>query len=245
MDQDLFTGDPGTPPNDENKNYLEELVGEGKKFRSVEDLAKGKAQSDRFIAQLQAEQEALRKELNTRLTMEQALDQLRQGSSANNEESPGGNQPSGSSDNPVSLKPEDVERIIDQRVTQRETERIQQENLRTVKEALQASLGPEFPNKLKEIGDTLGMTADEMTALAKSKPKAFLALIGQQPAQKKESLFTPPSSSVQTAFKPANTERNKSYYDNLKKQNPKEYWTPRIQNQMHNDALRLQERFFE
>jgi len=244
MTQDLFASDPGNEPNDD-KNYLEELVGEGKKFRSVEDLAKGKAQSDRFIAQLQAEQEQLRQELNTRLTMEQALDQLRQSPGGNHEESPGGNQPSGSSENSPSLKPEDVERLIDQRVAAREAERVQQENLRTVKEALSASLGPEFPNKLKEIGDTLGMTADEMTAFAKSKPKAFLALIGQQPKTQQQSLFTPPSSSTQTAFKPVNTERTKSYYDNMKKADPKTYWTPKVQNQMHQDAIRLQERFFE
>jgi hypothetical protein len=34
---------------DPNVNYLEELVGEGKKFKSVDDLARGKYEADQYI----------------------------------------------------------------------------------------------------------------------------------------------------------------------------------------------------
>ena len=40
---------------------LQELVGEGKKFKSIEDLAKSKVEADRFIDKLKSENDALRK----------------------------------------------------------------------------------------------------------------------------------------------------------------------------------------
>ena len=43
MNTDLFDGAKDLGTFDPDKNYLEELVGEGKKFRSVDELAKGKA----------------------------------------------------------------------------------------------------------------------------------------------------------------------------------------------------------
>src|SRR4029450_8159059 len=61
---------------DPNKNYLEELVGEGKKFKTPEDLARGKAESDSFIERLQKELHGLRNELKSRLQLEEVVDRI-------------------------------------------------------------------------------------------------------------------------------------------------------------------------
>src|SRR5882762_1576622 len=45
---------------DSNKAYLEQLVGEGKKFKTAEDLARGKAESDSFIEIMKARMDELR-----------------------------------------------------------------------------------------------------------------------------------------------------------------------------------------
>ena len=241
----LFADDPSTPPQpDPNVNYLETLVGDGKKFKSVEDLAKGKAEADAFIERLTREQEQLRQELSTKLTMEQYIDKM--AAPSPNTQTP--NEPNGNQgENFQGLKPEDVERIIDQRVSAREAERIQTENLRTVKETLTQSLGPDFPNKLKSISQAIGMSEEDMTDMAKLRPKAFLALVQAQAPQQQtqQGLFTPPGSQQPQGFKPSSSDRTHSYYENLRKTNPTEYWTPRVQNQMHQEALRLGEKFFD
>jgi hypothetical protein len=39
-------------------------------------------------------------------------------------------------------------------------------------------------------------------------------------------------------------ERDSSYYDNLRKTDPKRYFTQEVQAQRHRDALKLGEKFF-
>lgn len=245
----LFADDQNSnqPPVDPQKNYLEDLVGDGKKFKSPEELARGKYEADQFINQLQSELAGLRQDLNTKLTLEQYIDKM--AAPAQTAQTP--NEPNGNTgENIQGLKPEDVERLIDQRVSARETERIQNENLRTVRDTLSSTLGSDFPNKLKSIGEQIGMSPEDMNDMAKLRPKALLALVQAnqgtqtQTQQAPQGLFTPPAGQ-QSGFKPVNPERTMSYYENLRKTDLKTYWLPSTQNQLHADALRLGERFFD
>ena len=68
---------------DSTKDYLKELVGEGKKFKTVEDLAKGKAESDAFISSVTRENKELRdsykkaiEEVNSRTRLEDLVTKL-------------------------------------------------------------------------------------------------------------------------------------------------------------------------
>jgi len=49
-----------SPQLDSNKAYLEQLVGDGKKFKTAEDLARGKAESDSFIEIMKVRMDELR-----------------------------------------------------------------------------------------------------------------------------------------------------------------------------------------
>lgn len=247
MTDSLFNADQGnTPQADPNKNYIEELVGDDKKFKTVDDLAKGKFEADQFIERLTKEMNDLRQELNTRLTLEEYLNKIQGG--------PGGeqhkdddppNEPKGGDGSP-GLKPEDIQRLIDERVSKREQERVQESNLKLVKDTLVSQFGPQYSSKLEEIGNNLGMSKEDITDMARLRPKALLALVGAAPgASQQQTLFTPPAG-TNTASQPrGSVERTKSYYDKMKASDPKGYWNPKIQNQMHQDALRLGEKFFD
>lgn len=253
MTDSLFNGnDPADNTPDPAKNYLEELVGEDKKFKTPEDLARGKAEADAFIERLKREQEELRKELNTRLTLEQYLDRIgTKQDPSRNDSTP--NEPNGGgvgNETQTSLKAEDIEQLIERKVSERERQRIQEQNVMQVKQELQRAFGSDFTSKLRETGQALGMTEEEMNSLAASRPKAFLKLVGadQAPAASasNNSLFTPPSSSLNTASAAKPTgDRTQSYYDAIKQKDPKAYWSPAVQNQLHQDAIRLGERFFD
>ena len=72
----VFDEATGTPKEETQTSELADLVGEGKKFATVEDLAKGKQESDRFIEQLQGELSGLREDLGKRMTSEQVLEEI-------------------------------------------------------------------------------------------------------------------------------------------------------------------------
>lgn len=239
------TGD--TPAADPNKDYLAELVGEGKKFKDPNELARGKAEADAFIARLTREQEELRKELNTRLTLEQYLEKMgtNQQSGRSDHQL---NEPKGSDPDTSGLTPTDVEALIERKVSERETQRIQKQNREDARARLVQAFGNDYISKLKEAGENLGLSAERLDQIAAENPKAFLKLVGADtaPAQQRsqDSLFVPPQG--QSNGTPVVTgDRTKKYYDDLKRKDPKGYWDARTQNQLHKDALRLGESFFD
>src|SRR5688572_12541162 len=92
---DLFSGsnnEPADSGDDNNQgSILEQLVGEGKKFADAEALAKCKAESDAFIETLKREQAELRRELDTRLSLEDFLDQQKATPAAGTPSTPASN----------------------------------------------------------------------------------------------------------------------------------------------------------
>lgn len=244
------TGDNNPPAADPNKNWLEELVGEGKKFKDPVELARGKAEADAFIERLKREQEELRTELNTRLTLEQYLDKMGNTSQTNGRSDPPPNEPNGDGSNTTaSLKPEDIERLIETKVSERETQRIQSQNRAETRQKLVEAFGNDYISKLKEVGGALGLSAERLDAMAAESPKAFLKLVGADTApqqqRRPDSLFVPPTGHNTTQPRSVSGDRTKSYYDAMKKADSKNYWSASVQNQMHKDALRLGENFFD
>src|SRR6478752_10635011 len=79
------TNQPDPVQIDPNKNYLEELVGEGRKFKSPEELARGKAESDLYIEHMKGRMDELRQdytklhnEYNAGPKLKETLDQYMQ-----------------------------------------------------------------------------------------------------------------------------------------------------------------------
>lgn len=249
---DLFssTTNGDAPVVDPSKNYLEELVGEGKKFKSQEDLARAKLESDAFIARLQGELQGIRTELNTRLTVEQMMDKITAAKEATNSNT-NGNQPVVNGDSGAkSLTEEDLTALVEDRISKIEKARIQESNLNQVRQVLTEKFGADFPSHLKQTAATLGVGEEFLNNLAKEQPKAFLALVGQEvpkTSNPQPNLFTPtPSQQIPrtSSFTPTG-ERKKSFYDDLKTKDAAAYWSPKVQNQMHQDAIKLGEVFFD
>jgi hypothetical protein len=243
---------------DETKNYLEELVGEGKKFKTPQELARGKAEADAFVERLKQEQQALREE-NARLQQEASsknrlsdlLDRLEKepGTTTTTSQTTTSGEPDGSKQ---VITPEKIAEIIDQRVSQREKLLIEANNLQYVKNTLTETFGPNYSETLKSKAQELSVGTEFLDSLARAQPKAFLELVGVKAGAQQATRTSPtggaPASSTNTqAFTKTNvsTDRTMSYYDKIKTASPKEYWSPKVQNQMHNDALRLGPQFFD
>ncbi len=246
MTDSLFNKVDADPVVDPEKNWLEELVGDGKKFKDPVELARGKAEADAFIARLTREQEELRRELNTRITLEQYLDKMgtppgpsdRSGDQMNEPKVVPPEQP---------LKPEDIERLIETKVVQREQQRIQSQNKAEVQVKLVQAFGDNYVPKLQEVATSLGLTPEAVDRMAAETPKALLKLLGaDQPGQPQSSgsLFVPPTNSVRPSG-PSSGERTMKFYQDLRAKDPKTYHSAANQNRMHQDALKLGEKFFD
>lgn len=228
---------------DENKDYFVELVGEDKKFKTPQDLAKGKAESDLFIDRLQTENAELRKDLKAittlaELTDKWALMQKQQTDPQVFEDN--------QSQKTVSeaLTPEKLESILNSKLSEHEKLKVRQTNASFVREELKKTFGDRFSSKLKTELDNLGLTEEQANKMAEEQPKAFLRLF-QGSSGKSDSFQSPPKSAINAPFMPNTVERTQKHYDLLREQNPNLYWSPKVQNQLHDDAIRLGERFFD
>lgn len=237
--------DDNTPQLDQNKNYLEELVGEGKKFKTVEDLARGKAESDLYIQtvnrrsdELREDYLKLREEATAQAKLQELIDRLE---NSNNRQPP--QLPEEHLERQPQFDPNKLDSLIEEKFNKIETTRKATNNFNEVQKKLKEQFGNNYQSLLQEQMDKLDLTTEDINSLARKSPTAFFNTLGlNQPQQ--ENLLTPPRSSQSSGFKPQSKEkRTWSYYENLRKANPKLYYDPKIANQMHDDAIALGQEF--
>lgn len=231
---------------DEQKNYLDELVGEGKKFKSPEDLARGKAESDLYIRtllrqkdELVADVTTLREKYNARESLEDLADQLRTQMTT----SPPQNTPPGSEDSRPAFKPEELDSLVSNKIEQYNVQQKERNNFNTVQAKLKEIYGPNFANSLEKQINNLGLSIDDANALAKKSPSAFFKTFGLDEQKTGDGFQSPPRNQRSDTFAPATQKRTWSYYQNLKRTNPTEWSNPKTQVQMHEDYIRLGKEF--
>lgn len=231
------------------RSTLAELVGEGKKFATIEDLAKGKLESDQFIEQLQNENKLVREqmaELEAKKVKEHTVadlvDAVKQ---ANKQATEEGNQPI-SEDRLSTMVREIMEGELEAQTRAENRSRANKAVLDKVNGDVEAAR-----SYVAERAKELGMSVENLEVLSESSPSAFLKLIGQEPHTG--------SQSTAGIHNTANTARlegtakqdvidghhTKHYYDKLKAElGPAKYWNDtKIQAQYLKDATALADRF--
>lgn len=244
---DIFNADaPAT-----TDNPVELLVGEGKKFRTIEDLAKSKIEADQFIDTLKAELLQMRTDLSTRESVEDQIKRLSKPAQA----------PLVPDQARVEVKaPVLTEEALNQRI--RETlEATTQEatakgNLNAVTDALISMYGSEAKaaEQVAKIAQELGVTKKFLMESAATSPKLFFRTIGVQ--EPKTSSAAPRSDvnteALRTRNAPSTTNFAPGTYEDLRtkaindsKGNPvKALLDPKYLNETMNAALADPTKFF-
>ena len=163
-----------------SKTYLPELVGEDKKFKDVESLARGKYEADVHINILEKRLDDLRadylkmhEESQARAKLEDLIKQYDDLKQSN------GTTPSPIREPVQPKQPEiDFDSLIDSKIQQREFTRKQDENFNTVKAKLTERFGDSYPNLIKEKISELGLSAQDADSLARKSPTAFFNTLG-------------------------------------------------------------------
>ena len=232
---DLFT--PAAP--DQAPATLDALVGEGKKYKTVDDLAKAAVEKDRFIDQLQAETAAMRQEIGSKATLDEIMTKIREMTPST---PPSPQLPPGPDSE--KLDQTKINELVSEMLNAREANQKTESNKAVVERTLIEKWGPDANLNLNKKALELGVTLDYLKKLSLESPKVFFNLVGLDKAQTQTPTAPAPRGSV--TLPPAGSgERTKTFYDNIKKANPTEYFSPKIQNQMYKDAMRLGESFFD
>lgn len=234
MTEQSLLGDNPTEP----KDYLAELVGETKKFKDAEALAKGKYEADRFIELKNKQFDDLREdylklveESKSRAKLEELIDQLENRSVSSTT-------PLATTENrQPTFKPEDIENLVSKKITENETARRQQSNFDIVKAKLTERFGDNYAPAVRERISVLGLSEQDFNDWARKSPTAVINALGINETNR-ETYQAPPQSN--RTFKPVtDKKRTWSFYQEMKKTNPKLYTDSKTMNQMLADAEAL------
>lgn len=237
-DNSIFDQTNDDNSNTEIQSHYDLLVGEGKKFKDNEALARGKIESDRFIEKVLREQHELRKELDSRLSMEELVQKL--GKTASTPGTPSGlESPSIPTPNVMPTKadvdPNEIASIVKNTMTQEYTKLQQEKNIKSVAAELKKAWGDNWVGRLREVGNQLDLTEAQMDTLAKTAPKALLSSVLKETSKVDNTKFVAPKSSITSIPQPQDG-NGWSWYEKLRKESPREYYSQRVQMQLHKDV---------
>jgi len=145
---------------------VNEFVGEGKKYKSVDDALRSVPHSQKHIATLEEELQLARKELETRRTTEEILDQIKSGITPN--ETPQGSV----------LDKNTLAALVQQQLYQYDSIKAQKVNTDKVVSTFSSKYGEKAEEMYKKIAEESGLSIDSLNKLSSSSPNAVFKLAG-------------------------------------------------------------------
>jgi hypothetical protein len=234
VSEDIFTSDQ-SGQGGEVDNPLEALVGEGKKYRTVEDLAKSRVEADRFIEQLKMEKEATLKDLENYkaradqgATLKEIMEAIKGQTSNSGSDGESNNQ---------NLNPEELRKLVGDVVNDYDSSKRRASNRTEANQKVVSMFDGDTAKAKAHIevrAKELGMTTNDLGSLSETSPEAFARLVGI--TQPKQSSGGSPASIADkntTALTdvPAG-DRDQDFYRKLRKDNPKEFYSPKMQQEL-------------
>mgnify|MGYP003624522458 FL=1 len=227
-------------------SFLSKLVeAKGENWKDPEVLAKGKIEADGYIQTLEGQLTQMREDLKKKEYQEEVLEQLQKKateSTAVNNGVPKNNNSNTDGENTTrNISEEDLKSLVEQTLTQREADAVTKTNLQRVDEELDKSFGTNAEEVVKKKAAELGMSMDRLSEIASESPNAFFTLIGES----KPSFNPMVNGSVRTegVNMQVSTDRNWQFYQKLRRENPNQYYEPKMQQQLLQDKMRLGDNF--
>ncbi len=235
---------------DPEKNYHEELVGEGKKYKDEQALARSKVEGDHHISQLERELHGIRDELKSRTDMEKLVTELKELSTKEVVivEDPS-TQVNQTLEEPAKSEqtPEQIEQLVNTLVEKRENTHRLQRNLSEVTDKLSTLWGDKAEKSWVELREELNMSEEELRDFASNKPQAVLKMAGlvkQEPVVPDSSLFSRGDVQLRSLDQPVSGVKDQKYFDEIKRRDPDKYHSKETQVERHAEAQKQGESFF-
>lgn len=166
-----------------------EFVGDGKKYRSVEEALKAVPHAQKHIQTLEQELSQLREEVSKRKTAAELLDEFKSGLPQATETTP-----------QVAFDPDKITQIVSQALDQRTAQKAEQANVFAVTSAFTSKFGEKAEEVYNRVAEEAGLSVEMLNRLAKTSPQAVLKLAGFD--HKQETGSSKITSSVRTEGAP-------------------------------------------
>jgi len=240
-DQDIFQETPVVAPVEVS---TEVLVGEGKKYATVDELAKAYYNADGFIDTPKEENRVLREQVAivaeldaTLLRMQQAKESSTQTDQSEVEQ-------------PQAVNADHIAKLVEDTLVKREQTNVLKNNLKVADEKLKAVFG----DKAKEVFDAQTSNPalrTTLTTLAQTDPDAFVNyfvnITGVKAPQIQGVAGEQKVNTINLQSVHGNRENDPStsnYYSNLRKTNPTLYYSQETQIAMQKAALANPDKYF-
>lgn len=223
--------------------FLEKYVGEGKKFKTVEDLAKSYEHADRHIATMNEDNRHMREEF-------ESFRDLVTKQIATREPTPNAEPTPSPAPQPVpqANAQEGDEESLDAKIAKILDEKDQdkrfRDNARLAEEVLVKHFGSKEDAQKAVVAkaNELGVNPQWLANTAFESPKALFVAMGVNPDQTPRSTTTPVSTSdvnvhrlteTNSAAKPGSY----AYFEDIRRKDPKRYFTQEVQSQVMAAAM--------
>jgi len=258
----VFTTDEGQNQNDpaqsettevttqnQDGSYVKKLVeAKGSNWGDPEVLAKGKLEADGYIATLESQLSEMRDDLGKQDKLQAILDQLQNTKAPDTTKGTSGElknnngSTSEGTTTPQELSEERLKSLVEETLTQRDSAAKVNSNLTVVDEELARTFGTEAKEVVEKKARELGMDLNRLKEIASESPNAFFTLIGEP--KKAFSPLVQGSVRTEGVNMQTSNERNFGYYQKLRRENRKQYYSPDVQQKMMLDADRLGDSFY-
>lgn len=210
-----------------SSNPIDSLVGEGKKFKSIEDLAKAKLEADKHIERIEGENKGMREDLEKLSTKVENLASLSEQKQTD---------PKNQAENTTqAVDKNDLSELVAQTYHDIREKEARQSNLKESNDFAISKFGDieKARQGLKQRASELGLSVEDLKEIGSKSPNAF------------KDMFKAGGNSSEVSVKSSvNTEADnfgsgddstkvgtKAYYDNMRRTNPHKYWSPKVQSE--------------
>jgi hypothetical protein len=223
---------------------------------NVETLAKSKYEADRYIKTLEEKADELQRDLKTRMSLEEFmtknLERTQESNRSSNQNSNENQHGDSNNATPQTMSEEQIAALVAKAVATEQSKLHQNTNVETVRQEMMKHWGNSYTNRLQERATELGVGPEFLNELAARSPKAFLSVVGLASAAPKGSpnASLPPGNRVNSDVNfssGSNTSnvRDSKFYNKMRAENPKQYYSADTTVQRHKDAIAMGEAFFK
>ena len=245
MSDPLFDNNQPTPtpaptpqPDLPDGSYVDALVGEGKKFATMEEMAKGKFESDLYVTHLQGEMKGLRSIIDEQESVAELVDKAMKPQTPEPAEAPQAPAPAPSPEGsaPAPLSAQDIQALVDQQVNSRLTAQQKQANVDACTAAAKERYGENYGSILAENAKKLGVKQEFLVDVASDQPAVFLKLMvepGEATPPAPVGDPTPVTSELRIDPNAGTTVKNFAYYEDIRRKDPRLYRSAAFQNEIY------------
>ncbi len=227
------------------ESYVAKLVQErGEQWNDPEAIAKGKIEADQHITNLEAQLAEMRKDLEKQDYAKSLLERVQNKAGEATAPKPelsttdgGENKPNTTAETP------DIQSLVEEALKAREQKSLLESNVAKVDAAMTEKFGTDAGKVVADKAAALGMGIDRLQSIAQESPDAFMTLIG-------EASLAPTPSAPRSVVNTSNESftntgaKTKAHFDQMRRDNPTQYWTPAVQQELYALRDKMGDSFF-